>query len=630
MILLSLIFLFSCSKEASEDIGIDLVQPEPVAPVVKYQLSVTAAEGGTVSTSGGEFASGSPITVTATPNSGYSFVNWTGDGSSTNASFTFNILGNTNLTANFQAITYSYNLVLAAGDGGAVSSEGGEYEEGSEITFSAIPDEGFEFVEWSDGNTEIERSITLTGDTNISAIFQSSIKEMNVTLEGIGKLFFYEFQSGKNIELIIDNAENITSNYTLSLYPNVQYIIFINYQPFQNKFSFDSSLSEYYEIYNSDFDGIYGEESFVFDYDDFPENVDLKVEDVSMWLNEDVGGTLSTYNVDSIDFMSIEGRSDAVGLVNCLKRLDASNGDIIRQGCFYSDYYGLGYSWEVSQFKWWDFGLLVYSFIDKYPEKHAKFEYFEGDSFTKKSSRLYRDLSYFHQTLYDKKPLFYSSYSGDVAGRKSRIASFLGVDDSSNVKVGIGGLNNGGSYFELAEVENTQLTSSGQVTSTDRYLVQFKTFNLIPVQDVQSATLLNENYNSSSSSAFATSPIFKMHDWLQLDLLTYKYRNYNTSSSLTDFNGAERNYTFPENLGTLIKTWPGTNPSKMFAIYILGGNLASYYYLIQLTNGEVTYSKIIDKSRGSQVLKKFDIYASNDNYVIVISSDGKTMRLPIN
>ena len=427
--LFSLILIYSCSKEASEDIGIDLVQPEPVIPVVKYQLSVTAGEGGSVSTTGGEFTSGSPITVTATPNSGYSFVNWTGDGTSTNASFTFNILANTNLTANFQLIINSYNLVLTAGDGGTVSSEGGEYEEGSEITFSAIPDDGFEFVEWSDGNTDIERTISLGGDTNLSALFQPSTKEMNISLEGIGKLILLEQPGSSSWDkvIIIDNTENITSTYTLTLNPGRSYILYITYEPFQNKLSYDTISSDYFGIYNSQYLRIFGEESFLFSYSDFPESINLKVEDVSIWLNEDVGGTLSTYNYNSIDFMSIVPRMDGVyGLVNCLKRLDASDGNIIRQGCFYGDYGPAGYTWVVSQFKWWDWGLLVYSFMDKFAERHAKFEYFEGDSFTKKSGRTYSDISYIYPTPYGKKPVLYKS--GDGTGLKSSIANYLGVE----------------------------------------------------------------------------------------------------------------------------------------------------------------------------------------------------------
>ena len=33
-----------------------------------------------------------------------------------------------------------------------MSTEGGEYEEGTEVTITATPDEGYEFTAWSDGD----------------------------------------------------------------------------------------------------------------------------------------------------------------------------------------------------------------------------------------------------------------------------------------------------------------------------------------------------------------------------------------------------------------------------------------------------------------------------------------------
>ena len=42
---------------------------------------------------------------------------------------------NTSITANFQVIVNSYTLtVVSAGEGGSVSTGGGEYEEGTEVT----------------------------------------------------------------------------------------------------------------------------------------------------------------------------------------------------------------------------------------------------------------------------------------------------------------------------------------------------------------------------------------------------------------------------------------------------------------------------------------------------------------
>lgn len=73
-------------------------------------FTVTTASSPTVGgiTAGsGTYASGSSVTVTATANIGYTFVNWTESGNSvsTNASYSFSISANRNLVANFTAIS---------------------------------------------------------------------------------------------------------------------------------------------------------------------------------------------------------------------------------------------------------------------------------------------------------------------------------------------------------------------------------------------------------------------------------------------------------------------------------------------------------------------------------------------
>ena len=67
-----------------------------------YTITVTAGSGGTVSGSG-EYSEGTEVTVTATPATGYHFVNWTGNGTevSTEATFTFNATVDRNLIAIF-------------------------------------------------------------------------------------------------------------------------------------------------------------------------------------------------------------------------------------------------------------------------------------------------------------------------------------------------------------------------------------------------------------------------------------------------------------------------------------------------------------------------------------------------
>ena len=67
---LSFVLIYSCSTDE-----------EPVAPVVQtpqYSLTVTAGEGGTVSTEGGTYDEGTELEITATPVEGYVFGGWLG------------------------------------------------------------------------------------------------------------------------------------------------------------------------------------------------------------------------------------------------------------------------------------------------------------------------------------------------------------------------------------------------------------------------------------------------------------------------------------------------------------------------------------------------------------------------
>ena len=72
--------------------------------VTQYTLTVTAAEGGNVSTSGGTYDNGTSISITATPNEGYEFTGWSGTNMS-NSTITFTINSNTTLEALFSQIS---------------------------------------------------------------------------------------------------------------------------------------------------------------------------------------------------------------------------------------------------------------------------------------------------------------------------------------------------------------------------------------------------------------------------------------------------------------------------------------------------------------------------------------------
>jgi len=120
-------------------------------------LNCNPTAGGTV-TGAGTFNAGTSRTVTATPNSGYRFVNWTENGNqvSANSSFNFTLNSNRNLTANFVqqgAITWR---VSPANSGtmvymGTSQTFSGliRRDYGDTLFATARPNSGWRFVNWS-------------------------------------------------------------------------------------------------------------------------------------------------------------------------------------------------------------------------------------------------------------------------------------------------------------------------------------------------------------------------------------------------------------------------------------------------------------------------------------------------
>ena len=133
----------------------------------QYTLTATAGVGGSV-TGGGTFASGTQVSLTATPTSGYSFTGWS-NGSTTNP-LTVTLNSNTSITANFELMP-TYTLSVKVEGGGLVSSVGGEYQEGAVINLLATPNEGHIFSSWSNGLTTNSISITLNEDIELTALF---------------------------------------------------------------------------------------------------------------------------------------------------------------------------------------------------------------------------------------------------------------------------------------------------------------------------------------------------------------------------------------------------------------------------------------------------------------------------
>jgi hypothetical protein len=103
-IYISLLFVLTCAKEDSQAPNLP-----PTQIAKQYTLTASAGDGGSV-TGGGTFASGTKVSLIATPSSGYSFSEWS-NGSTTNP-LTVTLNSNTSITANFEVISVSASVDL--------------------------------------------------------------------------------------------------------------------------------------------------------------------------------------------------------------------------------------------------------------------------------------------------------------------------------------------------------------------------------------------------------------------------------------------------------------------------------------------------------------------------------------
>ncbi len=179
------------SKEGGfSDVHIEGLLNGTAEDVAKYTLTAAAvpAEAGTVTVypKADEYEDGSEVTLTATPNFGYHFENWTdaaGNEVSTEAKFKYTVTANAELTANFKKVN-TYELAYNV-EGGAnlyqvqptpaptVVDGKNMYEEGVEVTLTATGNEIITFTNWSDGQTNSEIKVKMTDNVNITANFSA-------------------------------------------------------------------------------------------------------------------------------------------------------------------------------------------------------------------------------------------------------------------------------------------------------------------------------------------------------------------------------------------------------------------------------------------------------------------------
>ena len=170
----------------------------------------------------GTFVHGATATITATANTGYEFVNWSvigGSVISTHAIDEIVITDNMNLLATFKAEgTYNVFINLLPVSAAGLVSGAGDYAINQNVTVEAIPNEAYNFINWTDytnGNVITSspvHSFTITKDMILNANFEikkytiaSSVTGANGTINPVGNI---TVNHGDNQTFTITPAEN--------------------------------------------------------------------------------------------------------------------------------------------------------------------------------------------------------------------------------------------------------------------------------------------------------------------------------------------------------------------------------------------------------------------------------------
>ncbi len=156
------------------------------ASVTQYLLSTGVTGSGTItanpSSSTGLYNSGASVQLTATPASGYSFVNWSEDVSGSTNPQTVNMTAEHTVTANFQPVAPApvtqYLLSTSVTGSGSIaanpSSSTGLYDSGTPVQLTATAASGYSFVNWSgdvSGSTN-PQTVNMTAAHTVTANFQ--------------------------------------------------------------------------------------------------------------------------------------------------------------------------------------------------------------------------------------------------------------------------------------------------------------------------------------------------------------------------------------------------------------------------------------------------------------------------
>ena len=249
----------------SSDSGSDATTPPPVAtpPVVEnYTLTVSAGDGGSVSSTGGTYSSGESISISATANPEYVFSGWSNGSTDNPLSITMN--SNQTISASFVKVTYTIST-STEGEGSITetlvsSGRSTDYNSGSVVRLTAVPSDGWEFTGWTGDYVGVENPIEIdvTQAKSYNAIFEALpsiyLDENGVTIKAydyavVGDVYEldgvnYTIVDNESLKSMLDNGADLTKVVTTKV--TAMNFLFYNTIDFnQNANSFNQDIGSW-------------------------------------------------------------------------------------------------------------------------------------------------------------------------------------------------------------------------------------------------------------------------------------------------------------------------------------------------------------------------------------------------
>lgn len=219
-------FILSSSKELTANFSPN-----------SYTLSVTAVNGTvTKSPEQSNYIFGTQVQLTATPNTGYSFIGWSGNASGSTNPMTVTMDGNKSIIANF--LLNKYTLAITSANGTVTKNPDlTSYNHGTVVTLTASASPGYAFSSWSGDINGTENPIAVTVEKNFSVIanykkvnrppvFTKAFTDTTIDVHNVQVLFKYQFVAtdpdGDVVTFRLDSGPTgatISSNGLLSWVP---------------------------------------------------------------------------------------------------------------------------------------------------------------------------------------------------------------------------------------------------------------------------------------------------------------------------------------------------------------------------------------------------------------------------